>query len=198
MKYHYSVELSLEYIRGHGFLFDASSKDQQSTNMDTVPTLEDSLGLVRKCSFVDLWSIICRLSLESDSRIPFDFLNSLEDADRLFCWRAIVVCYMVTFGQQIPREMQLRAVLSDHHGFDCLIAAGTGSEKTLLTTLKILLDDPAAALTTITLSQLKRLQVTQENDFNLKYGINTVVINKDTPQDDAWWEVSLFYFSFFK
>ena len=193
MKYHYLVELSLEHIRGHGILLD-----KQSTNMDTVPTLEDSLGLVRKCSFVDLWSIICRLSLESDSRIPFDFLNSLEDADRLFCWRAIVVCYMVTFGQQIPREMQLRAVLPDHHGFDCLIAAGTGSEKTLSTALKILLDDPAAALTTITLSQLKRLQVTQENDFNLKYGINTVVINKDTPQDDAWWEVSLIYFSFFK
>ena len=33
------------------------------------------LDLIRKCSFVDLWSIF-RLSLESDS----EFLSSLEDA----------------------------------------------------------------------------------------------------------------------
>jgi hypothetical protein len=161
-----------------------------STTMDTVPTLEDSLDLIRKCSYLDLWSLICRFSLESDSRVPSDFLNSLEDPDRIFCWRAILLCYMVTSGQQIPREMQLRTVLSDHHGLDCMIAAGTGSGKTLPTALKILLDDPADALTTITLSPLKRLQVTQENDFNSKYSIKTVVINEDTPRDDAWWEVS--------
>ena len=168
--------------------------------MNTVPTLEESLGLVRNCSSEDLLSFMSRFSLESDSRIPSDFLSSLEDADKIFCWRAILVCYMVTLGQQLPREMQLRSVLSDHHGFDCLIAAGTGSGKTLPTALKILLDDPAAALTTITLSPLKRLQVTQENDFNSRYGISTVVINEDTPRDDAWWEVSssLFHFSFIK
>jgi hypothetical protein len=121
-------------------------------------------------------------------------LSSLEDADKIFCWRAILLCYKVTLGQQIPREMQLRSVLSDHHVFDCLIAAGTGSGKTLPTALKILLDDPASSLTTITLSPLKRLQVTQENDFNSKYGIKTVVINEDTPRDDTWWEVSSIFF----
>jgi hypothetical protein len=152
-------------------------------NMDTVPTLEDRLDFIRKCSSVDLSTFICHLSLESDSRVPSDFLSSLEDADKIFCWRAILVCYVVSHGQleQIPREMQLRAVLADHRSFDCLIAAGTGSGKTLPTALKILLDDPAAALTTITLSPLKRLQVTQKNDFNSKYGISTVVINEDTP-----------------
>lgn len=162
--------------------------------MDTVPTLEDRLDLIRKCSSVDLFTFMCNLSLESDSRVPSDFLSSLDDADKIFCWRAILVCYMVSHGQQIPREMQLRAVLADRHCFDCLIAAGTGSGKTLPTALKILLDDPAAALTTITLSPLKRLQVTQENDFNSRYGINTVVINEDTPRDDAWWDVSVFCF----
>jgi hypothetical protein len=45
------------------------------------------------------------------------------------------------------------------------------------------------ALTTITLSPLKRLEVTQENGFNSKYGINTAVINEDhTPRDDTWWD----------
>ena len=166
--------------------------------MNNVPTLKESLENIRNCSTEDLLLLICRLSLESDSRVP-DFLSSLEDhADKIFCWRAVLICYMVTLGQQIPREMQLRALLSDHHGLDCVIASGTGSGKTLPTALKILLDDPAAGLTTITLSPLKRLQVTQENDFNSKYSIRTVVINEDTPRDDAWWEVSLLHFSFIK
>ncbi|KDR71013.1 hypothetical protein GALMADRAFT_75298 [Galerina marginata CBS 339.88] len=82
--------------------------------------------------------------------------------------------------------MQLRAVLADQHGLDSLISAGTGSGKTLPTALKVLLD----LLTTITLSPLKRLQVTQENDFNSRYGIRTVVINEDTSGDDSWWDVS--------
>jgi hypothetical protein len=168
--------------------------------MDMIPqaTLENRLDFIRKCSSVDLFSLICNLSLESDSRMPSDFLSSLGDVDKIFCWRAILICYMVTREQQIPREMQLRAVLADHQGFDCLIAAGTGSGKTLPTALKILLDDPAAALTTITFSPLKRLQVTQENDFNSRYDINTVVINEDTPRDDAWWDVSVFRFSLIK
>jgi len=68
------------------------------------------------------------------------------------CWRAILLCYAVTKGQQIPREMQLRAVLADFHGLDSLISAGTGSGKTLPTALKILLDNPADDLITITLT----------------------------------------------
>ncbi|KAF8906796.1 hypothetical protein CPB84DRAFT_1675288 [Gymnopilus junonius] len=86
--------------------------------------------------------------------------------------------------------MQLHAVLADFHHLDSLISAGTGSGKTLPTALKILLDNPADNLVTITLSPLKRLQVTQENDFNSRYGIHTVVINEDTPRHEAWWDVS--------
>lgn len=88
--------------------------------------------------------------------------------------------------------MQLRAVLADFHGLDSLISAGTGSGKTLPTALKILLDNPADNLITITLSPLKRLQVTQENDFNSRYGICTVVVNEDTPRHEAWWDVSYY------
>ena len=88
--------------------------------------------------------------------------------------------------------MQLQAVLADFHGLDPFISAGTGSGKTLPTALKILLDNPANHLITITLSLLKRLQVTQQNDFNSHYGICTVVINEDTPRHEAWWDVSQF------
>lgn len=70
-------------IDGLNFIVYALRRVQQSTNVDMVPTLEDDLGLVRKHSFVDLWSIVSRLSLESDSGIPSDFLttNNLDDVD---------------------------------------------------------------------------------------------------------------------
>ena len=71
-----------------------------------------------------------------------------------------------------------------------LVSAGTGSGKTLPIALNVLLDDPDNNHVTLTLSPLKRLQVTQESDFNTRYGIPTVVINEDTPREDSWWNVS--------
>ena len=90
----------------------------------------------------------------------------------------------------VPQEMQFRTVLSDFHGKDCLIAAGTGSGKTLPITLCILLDNPATNSITLTISPLKCLQVTQESDFNSRFRISTVTVNEDTPRDMDWWNVS--------
>ena len=84
----------------------------------------------------------------------------------------------------------LPAHLDSRNAKDCLVATGTGSDKTLPIALNILLDDPSKQLVTLTLSPLKRLQITQESDFNSRYGVPTVVINEDTPRDDSWWNVS--------
>jgi replicative superfamily II helicase len=81
-------------------------------------------------------------------------------------------------------------LISDVQRQDCLIAAGTGSGKTLLIALSILLDDPAADSITITISPLKRLQVTQELDFRSRFQIPTVTINNDTDRSIEWWNVS--------
>jgi ATP-dependent helicase YprA (DUF1998 family) len=37
----------------------------------------------------------------------------------------------ITGSVQVPREMQLRAILSDSQGKDTLVSVGTGSGKTL-------------------------------------------------------------------
>ena len=81
-------------------------------------------------------------------------------------------------------------MLADVHAKDALVAAGTGSGKTLPIALCILLDDPTANYLSITISPLKRLQVTQESDFNNRFGILTVTVNEDTPRDNEWWNVS--------
>ncbi|KAH9009895.1 P-loop containing nucleoside triphosphate hydrolase protein [Lactarius hengduanensis] len=125
------------------------------------------------------------------SRLPVSFLEALDEDDRLICYRAALICYSVTGSTQVPREMQFKVVLANRNGEDCLVSAGTGSGKTLPIALNALLDDPNAHLVTLTLSPLKRLQVTQENDFNSRYGIPTVVINEDTPRDDAWWSENI-------
>ena len=69
----------------------------------------------------------------------------------------------------------MRVILAGRHGFDALVASGTGSGKTLPMALTMLLDDPADHRITITILPLKLLQVTHEFDFNKKYGISTVV-----------------------
>ena len=87
-------------------------------------------------------------------------------------------------------EMQLRVILAERHSLDAVVASGTGSGKTLPMALTMLLDNPAENQITITISPLKHLQVTQESDFNRRYGIRTVVINDDTKSENSWWDIS--------
>ena len=150
-----------------------------TTECITVPSLVEKLTEIRKYSSENVVEHISTLDLLS--RLPTDFLNSLDDKDRVICFRASLLCYCVTNGAQIPREMQLRAVLADQHEKDYLVAAGTGSGKTLPMALNILLEDMTKNWITLTISPLKRLQSTQETDFNTRYGIPTVVINEVTP-----------------
>ena len=52
--------------------------------------------------------------------------------------------------------------------------------------LNILLDNPSDHKIALTISPLKLLQTIQENDFRVRYGSSTYVINEDTPGDDKW------------
>ncbi|KAH9052274.1 P-loop containing nucleoside triphosphate hydrolase protein [Lactarius vividus] len=156
---------------------------------DTVLGLSDHLQFLRTCPGDDLKWLILNIGLHE--RLLMSFLDALEEHDRLTCYRAALVCYSVTNSTQVPREMQFKVVLANRNGEDCLVSAGTGSGKTLPIALNVLLDDPDAHLVTLTISPLKRLQVTQETDFNSQYGIPTVVINEDTPRDDAWWSENI-------
>lgn len=148
----------------------------------------EHLQFLRTCLVDELKRLISNLSLYD--RLPLSFLESLDEDDKIVCYRAALICYSVTNSIQVPCEMQLRVVLAIKNGRDCLVSAGTGSGKTLPIALATLLDDPDKRLVTLTLSPLKRFQVTQESDFNTRYGVPTAVINEDTPREDAWWTVS--------
>jgi hypothetical protein len=158
---------------------------------EAVPDLSEHLQSLRTCSGEEINQLVSNLRLAE--RLPVAFLDGLAEEDKIICYRVALLCYCVTSSKQIPREMQLRVVLADQHKKDILVSAGTGTGKTLPTVLNALLDAVAKKLVSLVISPLKRLQVTQENDFNTRYGIPTVVINEDTPRDDAWWSVSCTY-----
>ncbi|KAH8976484.1 hypothetical protein EDB92DRAFT_2099541 [Lactarius akahatsu] len=158
-----------------------------TVSTDTAPVLSERLQSLRSCSVDELNQLVSTLRLLE--RLPVAFLDGLSEEDKILCYRVALMCYCVTNSMQIPREMQLRVVLADQHKKDALVSAGTGSGKTLPIVLNTLLDTPEKKLVTLVISPLKRLQVTQENDFNTRYGIPTVVINEDTPREDAWWTV---------
>ncbi|SJK99128.1 uncharacterized protein ARMOST_02415 [Armillaria ostoyae] len=54
--------------------------------------------------------------------------------------------------------------------------------------LLILLNDDKKRVV-VTISPLKRLQVTQVSDFKSKYGINTLAINDETPRNQDYWRI---------
>jgi hypothetical protein len=131
-------------------------------------------------------------------RLPVQYLDGLDDSDKTTASRACLLVYAVTSGTQVPRELQLRACLATYHGHDSLIDAGTGSGKTMPIALNLLLDDPRDEKLSLTISPLKRLQVTQvrlgslflmhlqfedrRTTFNLRYGIAIQRIVEETSE----------------
>ncbi|KAF8432233.1 P-loop containing nucleoside triphosphate hydrolase protein, partial [Boletus edulis BED1] len=98
--------------------------------------------------------------------------------------RMCLIVFFVTRFAIVPRAFQLQASLATLKGLDSIITAGTGTGKTLCLFIPILLRPNSIS---ITISPLKRLQVTQVSESE-NYGIRTVAINEDTPNDPGLWE----------
>ena len=103
------------------------------------PTLGQRIQVLRNLPWRDISDLASREIPED--KIPVAYLAELNEKDRILCLRASLICIEVTGGAQIPREMQLRAVVADQNGGDSLISAGTGSGKTLPIAFNFLFDD---------------------------------------------------------
>ena len=163
-----------------------------SVYIANVPTLNERLDFLRKAPDTVISALVDSIS-ELWNCLPLDYLRGLEELDRIICLRVSLVCWAVTQGRMVPREMQLRSILADQRGRDSLISAGTGSGKTLPIALCTLLDDPAKKRVTIVVSPLKRLQKSQADEFTTRFGIRAIAINEDTPRDSTWWSVSCLF-----
>jgi ATP-dependent helicase YprA (DUF1998 family) len=128
-------------------------------DITSVSTLEEHLDQLRLSSAEDI-ELLLQNTINSE-RLPLVYWNALSNEDRITASRACLLAYAVTGGTQVPRELQLRACLATYHAHDSLIDTGTGSGKTLPIALNLLLDDPRLKKISLTISPLKRLQVTQ-------------------------------------
>ena len=133
-----------------------------SVPIDYVPNLNERLDFLRKASDTDISALVDSIP-ELWTCLPQDYLRELEALDHMICLRSSLVCWAVSKGRIVPREMQLRSILADQRGRDNLISAGTGSGKTFPIALCTLLDDPAKKKVTIVVSPLKQLQKSQAN-----------------------------------
>jgi hypothetical protein len=134
---------------------------------------------------LDILRVALQTSIPSEMIPPTSFWQSYGDGKQLIGLRA---CFSVWFssGKKIvTNEFQLMEMMS---GKDALIDVGTGYGKTLCMILPCLLDSPGTI--SIVVSPLKRLQAVQVLEFEL-YGIRTVAINEDTPNDPELWKVGI-------
>ena len=131
-------------------------------------------------------SDLARLLIAPD-QLPGDaFLNALDASLRAEVLRALLVVFFLSHGKVIPREFQLEAVAGALSGQDGLITAATGSGKTLIMAMLALLRPNDRFILIV---PLKRLQKSQTAEFDM-YGVTSVIINEDTPENPELWEVS--------
>ncbi|KAF9058402.1 hypothetical protein BDP27DRAFT_1432863 [Rhodocollybia butyracea] len=98
--------------------------------------------------------------------------------------------YYASHGAEIPKQFQLQAALASKIG-NSLVVAGTGFGKTHIIALLMLLEKSDSTQVFITISPLKRLQAMQVTSFLAKYGINTVAVNQDMPQNKEYWKKNI-------
>ena len=160
-----------------------------SASFDYVLTLDERLEFFRKASPTAIFALIDSIP-ELRTGLPQDYLRELDVSDCMICLWGSLVCWAISKGNMVLREMQLCSIVADQQVWDSLVSAGTGSGKTLPIAICTLLDDPAKKKVTIIISPLKRLQKIQVAAFK-QFGIHAVTINEDTPQESTWWLVSV-------
>ncbi|KAJ7598279.1 P-loop containing nucleoside triphosphate hydrolase protein [Mycena floridula] len=117
--------------------------------------------------------------------LPTKYLASLAAVDLAQALRYIFICWCITYGEQCPTELQIQAALAAWHKKDVFVVAGTGQGKTLAGILNQILE-PGHGFTLV-LSPLKCLQSSQAEDLQSVYGLETMIVNEDTPRDSNLW-----------
>ena len=117
--------------------------------------------------------------------LPVTFWNEFPAKQRTLAHRLCLLLWTASGKQYLPREFQLHATLALLSGKDVLVDVGTGYGKTICMVLPCILDPTVLSMI---ISPLKRLQALQVLEFQ-RYGVKTISVNEDTPNDPELWKV---------
>ena len=135
---------------------------------------------------VDMLEDAYQASIPAPLAPSISFLQSYPDEKKAIILRACLATWAASGKKIVPNEFQLKAMVAMMSGQDALIDVGTGYGKTLCMITPCLLDSPGSI--SIVISPFKRLQAVQVLEFEC-YGIRTIAINEDTPNDPELWKV---------
>jgi len=140
---------------------------------------------IRSLSLEDLRRTAAEI-IPQDRRPSQHLWDISDNVQQLYVLRACLLVFILSLGRVVPRDFQLEATLSALGNKDVIVSSGTGSGKTLIMTMLMLLCPMDLSLVIV---PLKRLQNAQLEAF-MRYGIPSVVINEDTPNDSELWKVN--------
>jgi len=100
--------------------------------------LQTAIPLIRSMALKELAQLF--QDLVPSQRQPSDyFLGSLDNTERHTVFLACTLVFLLSHGKVVPWEFQLEAVLGALSSHDGIIASGTGSGKTLIMIMLLLL-----------------------------------------------------------
>jgi len=76
--------------------------------MNDTPSLNEKLSVFKTCPAEE----IGRLVSNGHDRLPAQYLQSLSKEDRTVCFRALMICWTISGSTMVPREMQLRVIIT--------------------------------------------------------------------------------------
>jgi ATP-dependent helicase YprA (DUF1998 family) len=113
---------------------------------------------VRSAPLETLTDIVCT-TIKPEHHPPAEFLRRISKSQRLDVLRGCILVHTLSHGTKVPREFQLEAILGPLDGRDTVVSSATGSGKTMIMILLLLLRPMEHAILIVPLKRLQQAQV---------------------------------------
>jgi hypothetical protein len=120
----------------------------------TPQQLTVQLVAVRFAPLETLTDIVCTI-IKPEHHPPAEFLCRISKSQRLDVLRGCILVHTLSHGMKFPREFQLKAI----DGRDTVVSSATGSGKTMIMILLLLLRPMEHAILIVPLKRLQQAQV---------------------------------------
>jgi ATP-dependent helicase YprA (DUF1998 family) len=113
---------------------------------------------VRSAPLETLTDIVCTI-IKPEHHPLAEFLCRISKSQRLDVLRGCVLVHTLSHGMKVPREFQLEAMLGPLDGRDTVVSSATGSGKTMIIILLLLLRPMEHVILIVPLKRLQQAQV---------------------------------------